>query len=49
VSYAYDAQGRRKRKTVNGVTTLYVTDADNGEVLEDDGTSGQGLRPPAAP
>ena len=24
----YDAQGRRKRKTVNGATTLYVTDAD---------------------
>jgi RHS repeat-associated protein len=44
VSYAYDAQGRRKRKTVNGITTLYVTDADNREVLEYDGTSGQVLR-----
>jgi RHS repeat-associated protein len=44
VSYAYNAQGRRKRKTVNGVTTLYVTDADNREVLEYDGTSGQVLR-----
>ena len=40
----YDAQGRRKRKTVNGATTLYVTDADNREVLEYDGTSGQVLR-----
>ena len=44
VSYAYDAEGRRKRKTVNGMTTLYVTDADNREVLEYDGTSGQVLR-----
>jgi RHS repeat-associated protein len=44
VSYAYDAQGRRQRKTVNGVTTLFVTDADNREVLEYDGTSGQVLR-----
>ncbi len=44
VSYAYNAQGRRKRKTVNGMTTLYVTDVDNREVLEYDGTSGQVLR-----
>jgi hypothetical protein len=36
----FDAQGRRKRKAVNGMTTLYVTDADNSEVLEYDSTSG---------
>jgi YD repeat-containing protein len=39
-SYAYDAQGRRKSKTVGGTTTVYVTDADNREVLEYDGGSG---------
>jgi RHS repeat-associated protein len=39
-SYAYDAQGRRKIKTVGSTTTIYVTDADNREVLEYDGTSG---------
>jgi RHS repeat-associated protein len=39
-SYAYDSQGRRKTKTVNGTTTVFVTDADNREVLEYDGTSG---------
>lgn len=43
-SYAYDAQGRRKRKTVNGLTTLFITDADNRGVLEYDGASGQVLR-----
>jgi YD repeat-containing protein len=32
-SYAYDAQGRRKSKTVGAVATVYVTDADNREVL----------------
>jgi RHS repeat-associated protein len=40
-SYAYDAQGRRKLKTVGAATTVYVTDADNREVLEYDGASGQ--------
>jgi len=40
-SYAYDAQGRRKLKTVGTATTVFVTDADNREVLEYDGTSGQ--------
>ncbi|MFZ3217753.1 MAG: RHS repeat-associated core domain-containing protein, partial [Candidatus Acidiferrales bacterium] len=40
VSYAYDAQGRRKSKTVGATTTVYVTDADNREVLEYNGTSG---------
>ena len=39
-SYSYDAQGRRKTKTVNGAKTVFVTDADNREVLEYDGTSG---------
>jgi RHS repeat-associated protein len=39
-SYAYDAQGRRKSKTVASSTTTYVTDADNREVLEYDGSSG---------
>lgn len=40
MAYGYDAQGRRKTKTVNGVTTVFVTDAGNREVLEYDGTSG---------
>jgi YD repeat-containing protein len=40
VSYTYNAQGRRKTRTVNGVTTVFVTDADNREVLEYDGASG---------
>lgn len=39
-AYAFDAQGRRKTKTVNGTTTVFVTDADNREVLEYDGSSG---------
>lgn len=39
-SYTFDAQGRRKTKTVNGTTTVFVTDADNHEVLEYDGSSG---------
>ncbi|API57989.1 hypothetical protein BSL82_00620 [Tardibacter chloracetimidivorans] len=39
-SYAFDAQGRRKSKTVSGTTTMYVTDADKREVLEYDGASG---------
>jgi YD repeat-containing protein len=43
-SYAYDGQGRRKLKTVNGATTVFVTDADNREVLEYDGASGAVLR-----
>ena len=41
-SYTYDAQGRRK--TVNGTTTVFVTDAGNREVLEYDGASGAILR-----
>jgi len=39
-SYTFDAQGRRKTRTVNGATTVFVTDADNREVLEYDGSSG---------
>ena len=39
-TYAWDAQGRRKSKTVSGATTVTVTTADNREVLEYDGTSG---------
>jgi len=39
-AYAFDAQGRRKSKTAGGTTTITVTDADNREVLEYDGTSG---------
>jgi RHS repeat-associated protein len=39
-TYAYDAQGRRKSKTVSGATTIYVTDADNREVLEYNGSTG---------
>jgi RHS repeat-associated protein len=38
-SYTYDAQGRKTR-TVNGTTTVFVTDAGNREVLEYDGASG---------
>ena len=43
-SYAYDGQGRRKSKTVNGTTTVFVTDAANREVMEYDGASGAILR-----
>lgn len=43
-SYTFDAQGRRKTKTVNGTTTVFVNDADNREVLEYDGSSGAILR-----
>ncbi|WP_395714457.1 RHS repeat-associated core domain-containing protein, partial [Reyranella sp.] len=43
-SYAYDGRGWRKRRTVNGTTTISVTDADNREVLEYDGSNGAILR-----
>ena len=43
-SYAFDAQGRRKTGTVNGATTVFITDADNREVLDYDGTRGAILR-----
>jgi len=39
-TYAHDAQGRRKSRTVNGTTTVFITDADNREVLEYDGSTG---------
>ncbi|WP_170303830.1 RHS repeat-associated core domain-containing protein [Reyranella soli] len=43
-TYAFDAQGRRKSRTINGTTTISVTDANNREVLEYDGSSGALLR-----
>jgi RHS repeat-associated protein len=43
-TYAFDAQGRRKLKTVGATTTVYVADADNREVMEYNGASGQFLR-----
>jgi RHS repeat-associated protein len=39
-SYAYDAQGRRKSKTVNGTTTIFVQDPQARALLDYDGTSG---------
>lgn len=55
-AYTYDAQGRRKTwssgiftdpstgTTTSTLTRVYVTDADNREVLEYDGLTGQILR-----
>ena len=43
-SYTFDAQGRRKTRTVNGTTTVSVTDAQNREVLEYNGSTGALLR-----
>jgi RHS repeat-associated protein len=40
-AYAYDGRGRRKTKTVGATSTVFVTDADDREVLEYDGSSGQ--------
>jgi RHS repeat-associated protein len=39
-TYAFDAWGRRKSRTINGTTTISVTDADDREVLEYDGSTG---------
>jgi len=39
-AYVFDAQGRRKSKAAGSTTTITVTDAENREVLEYDGTSG---------
>ena len=39
-SYAYDGRGRRKSQTVGGVTTAYVTGAEDQEVAEYDGATG---------
>ena len=41
-TYAYDAQGRRKSKTVGSATTIYVADADGRAVIEYNGASGSG-------
>ncbi|MDI1285736.1 MAG: HNH/endonuclease VII fold putative polymorphic toxin [Reyranella sp.] len=43
-SYSFDSPGRRKSRTAGGSTTIFVTDADNREVLEYDGSNGQVLR-----
>jgi RHS repeat-associated protein len=43
-TYDFDGRGRRKQKTVNGTKTVSVTDADNREVLEYDGSTGAVLR-----
>ncbi|MFG1409463.1 hypothetical protein V5F80_25675, partial [Xanthobacter sp. VTT E-85239] len=39
-SYAYDALGRRKAKTVNGATSVFVQDPQSRAVLDYDGASG---------
>ena len=39
-AYAYDAQGRRKSKTVNGTTTIFVQDPQGRALLDYDGTAG---------
>ncbi len=44
VSYAYDATGRRKSKTVNGSTTIYVRSNDQ-EVLEYSGDAANAGQP----
>ena len=43
-AYAYDGRGQRKSRTVNGTNTISITDADNREVLEYDGSTGAVLR-----
>jgi YD repeat-containing protein len=43
-TYTYDGRGWRKSRTVNGATTISVTDNDNREVLEYDGSTGAILR-----
>jgi YD repeat-containing protein len=40
-TYAYDAQSRRKLKTVGATAMVYVTDTADREVLEYDGATGQ--------
>ena len=39
-TYAYDGRGRRKSRTVSGATTVYVTGAEDQELLEYNGTTG---------
>lgn len=43
-TYTFDAQGSRKTRTVNGTTTVSVTDVQNREVLEYNGATGALLR-----
>ena len=43
-TYAFDPRGRRKVRTVNGTTTITVTGADNRELMDYDGATGQILR-----
>ncbi|MBX9943182.1 MAG: hypothetical protein K2Y40_03810 [Reyranella sp.] len=43
-TYAFDPRGRRKVRTVNGTTTITVTGADNRELLDYDGATGQIVR-----
>jgi RHS repeat-associated protein len=40
-TYAYDAQGRRKSKTVGATTTNYLLDPSNRALFDYDGSSGQ--------
>ncbi|KRQ00644.1 RHS repeat-associated core domain-containing protein [Bradyrhizobium manausense] len=42
--YAYDAQGRRRSKTVGGTTTITVTDPAGRALMDYDGASGAILR-----
>ncbi len=39
-SYSYDPLGRRKSKTVNGATTIYVQDPQSRALLDYDGATG---------
>jgi YD repeat-containing protein len=38
--YAYDGQGRRKSKTVNGATTIFVQDPQGRAVINYAGSGG---------
>ena len=44
ITYKHDARGWRKSKTLGSTTTIYVTDADNRELVEYDGSNGHVLR-----
>ncbi len=43
-TYTYDAQGRRRSKTVGSTETIYITDEENKGLLDYDGTTGAILR-----
>jgi len=43
-TYVHDGRGWRKNRTINGTTTISVTDTDNREVLEYDASAGAVLR-----